>query len=497
MASGWRLAEWRIRMIDSIGQHLVVLVAVVFVALPGGGATARAATPSGRPNIVWIVIEDTGVQLGCYGDKRAHTPNIDRLAAQGARFTHCFTHAPVCAPARSGLVTGIYPTTLGSHHMRSKLRRAPKLFTQYLREAGYHVAWPGKTDFNFDPPADFADSRKNWLDDPPPQPFFAYINFTVSHESRIRAGAEAHAKNTARLSADQRHDPAKMVVPPYYPDTPEVRKDIAQYYDIVTAADYRVGDVLDKLKAHGLEDDTVVFFFGDHGWGMPRGKRWIYDSGIHVPLIVRWPGRIKPGSVVDELVSFVDFAPTVLTVAGVDVPREMARHGHTFLGDHEPRACIYAARDRMDETFDRIRAVRTKRYKYIRNYYPQLPYAQTIWYMDKMPTMAAWRRLAAEGGLTGPAAAFFAPAKAPEELYDAQADPHEIHNLIDSPKGEHVAELERLRNALDRWVESSGDVGAVDERQLVKRGIVVDVFPKYEKRYAEGERVRFYPPPPP
>jgi N-sulfoglucosamine sulfohydrolase len=456
-----------------------------------------------RPNIVWIVGEDMGPELGCYGDAQAITPNMDRLAREGARFTRCFTHAPVCAPSRSGLITGRYPTTIGTHHMRSKLIVPPPTFTSLLRKAGYFVAWPGKTDFNFDVPADAFDSTVNWLNKGklPRQPFFAYINFPESHESSIRM-MDKFQRFTADLTSGERHDPAKMAVPPYHPDAPEVRRDLANYYDLVTVVDHKVGAVLKLLESQGVASNTVVIFTGDHGRGLPRSKRWVYDSGIHVPLIVRWPGKIKPGSVREDLVSFIDFAPTMLALAGVagpdlkktthvpggaDSTHELfpPMQGIVFLGsDTQERKYIFAARDRMDETPDRIRAVRNERFKYIRNFEPQLSYAQRIAYMEEMPTMQVWRRLNAEGKLNDVQKLFFAPAKPKEELYDSDADPHEIRNLVDSPK--HQAVLKELRAALDDWIRQTGDLGATPETDLIKRGLVRDVSDRYADRKQEN-----------
>ena len=463
-------------------------------------ATAlRLSAQETRPNIVWIVGEDMGPELGCYGDSQARTPNMDKFAREGARFTRCFTHAPVCAPSRSGLITGQYPTTIGTHHMRSKLIAPPPTFTSLLRQAGYVVSWPGKTDFNFDVPTNAFDSTVNWLqrEQLPREPFFAYINFADSHESSIRM--EDKFKNfTANLRPGERHDPAKMKVPPYHPDVPEVRRDLANYYDLVTAVDRKVGTMLKFLEKKGVADNTVVILTGDHGRGLPRSKRWIYDSGIHVPLIVRWPGKIEPGSVRDDLVSFIDFAPTMLALAGVpqntqdktaripgepeSVPALYApMQGMVFLGPQkQERKYIFAARDRMDETPDRIRAVRNKQFKYIRNFEPQLPYAQRIAYMEEMPTMQAWRRLNGSGELKDAQKLFFAPTKPKEELYDCDADPHEIRNLADSPK--HQAVLKELRAALDRWMNDTRDLGAVSEDELIKRGLVRDMSERYADR---------------
>ncbi len=453
-------------------------------------AALGAAERPERPNIVWIVGEDLGPELGCYGDSYARTPVLDRFAAEGVRFARAFTHSPVCAPSRSGLVTGRYPTSIGSHHMRSKLLEPPPLFTSFLRKAGYHVAWPGKTDFNFDVPAGSFDGTKDWLAEPPPRPFFAYINFPESHESKIRAKDDEFQRLTARLEPSQRHDPALAQLPPYYPDTSETRRDWARYHDLASAVDHRVGGVLAALEKHGLAENTIVFFFGDHGRGLPRGKRWVYDSGIRVPLIVRWPGKIAPGSVREDLVSFMDLAPTVLSLAGVELPVGLA--GRVFLGaggttpDPEP-PYVFAARDRMDETFDRIRAVRDRRFKYIRNFHPELPYAQRIAYMEEMPTMQVWRRLHAEGLLVGPQAHFFAPQKPAEELYDLDKDPHEVENLAALP--ERRAKLEEMRSALDRWIDATVDLGGVSEEELIRRGLVADRREEYAKRREEKLRL--------
>lgn len=464
---------------------------------------ALAAPAAERPNIVWLVGEDMGPELGCYGDPNAITPNMDRLAREGTRFTHCFTHAPVCAPSRSGLITGQYPTTIGTHHMRSHLNNPPPMFTEYLKKAGYTICWPskagfGKTDFNFDVPENAFDVRTDWTQKKPKEPFFGFFNITWSHESKIRADAKTFRELTAKLAPDERHDPAKMVVPPYHPDAPEVRRDLANYYDLVTAVDKKMGEVLDTLEKWGIATNTIVLLTGDHGRGLPRSKRWVYDSGIHVPLIVRWPGKIKPGEVRDDLVSFIDFAPMMLAVAQVQsskskvqspVPGAMdsvkelysPMQGIAFLGPNsKKRQYIFAARDRMDETYDRIRAVRDKQFKYIRNFEPQLPYAQRVAYGEEMPTMQVWRKWNAEGKLNATQKLFFAPRKPKEELYDCNADPYEVNDLAANPK--YADKLKELRAALDKWIEETHDMGAIPETELVKRGIVADRLKEYETR---------------
>lgn len=432
-----------------------------------------SAQTAARPNILWITCEDTSPDLGCYGDPYARTPNLDRLASQGARFTRAFTVAPVCAPSRSCIITGMYPTTIGTHHMRSKGVPPPyvKCFPEYLRAAGYYCTNNVKTDYNFDPPFtawDESSNRASWRNRPrPDQPFFSVINLVMTHESQIRTDAAAFAANTKRLRPEDRHDPSQATLPPYYPDTPVVRNDWSRYYDLVTAMDLRVADILKQLDEDGLPDSTIVVFFGDHGRGLPRAKRWVYDSGIHIPLIVRWPGKIAPGTVREDLVSEIDFAPTMLALAGVPVPKHM--QGQVFLGDRAapPRSHIFAARDRMDETYDIIRAVRDTRYKFIRNFQPGKPYAQYIDYMDQMPTLREMRRLNKEGTLVGPQRNFFLPEKPIEELYDTAADPHEVTNLALKP--EHRQRVESTRGVLERWMKETGDLGLVPEDELKER----------------------------
>lgn len=468
----------------SLANWRFLLLAFVFL-LPL--SFSRAASPSANrlPNIVFIMGEDMGPELGCYGDRNAITPNMDRLAEQGARFTRCFTHAPVCAPSRSGLITGRYPTSIGSHHMRSTLLKPPPLFTDYLKKAGYTIAWPtktpfGKTDFNFAVPPRAFDIKTDWTKDIPKQPFFGFYNITTSHESQIRVPAAQFAKQTARLKPSERRDPAKMQLPAYYPDAPEVRRDLANYYELVTAVDYQVGVVLDALEKAGIAENTIVILSGDHGRGLPRSKRWVYNQGIHVPLIVRWPGHIKPGMVRDDLVCFLDFAPTLLSIAGGEVPKEM--HGQVILGSKQApeRKYIFAARDRMDETYDRIRTVRGKHFQYIRNFHPELPYAQRVAYGELMPTLQVWRKLHAEGKLNAVQDQFFAATKPREELYEVDSDPDEVKNLANDPK--YKDKLMELRSALDRWLEETKDLGAVPERELIKRGLVADRLAEYEKR---------------
>jgi len=437
-----------------------------------------------QPNILWVSCEDISPDLGCYGDSYAVTPNIDKLAAQGVRYTNVYTNAGVCAPSRSGLITGMYPTSIGTHHMRCNgvPPAEVKCFSEYLRASGYYCTNNSKTDYQFAPPTtawDESSGKAHWRNRSEGQPFFAVFNFTTSHESQIRNRSEGMLKRLASLEPHERHDPAKIRrsdLPPYYPDTPVVRKDWAQYYDIITLMDKQVGDILKQLEDDGLADNTIVWFWGDHGRGLPRAKRWIYDSGIHAPLIIsvpeKWrkhaspnkPAALKPGTVNDDLIAFIDFAPTMLSLAGVKIPQYI--QGKAFLGSQkaEPREYVFAARDRMDEAYDVIRAVRDKRYKYIRNYMPHLTRGQDIEYMNQMPTMQEMRRLNAEGELKGPEKQYFEPTKPVEELYDTLNDPHEVNNLAADAKYKDV--LERMRQVHQEWMRETSDLGLIPEPEF-------------------------------
>lgn len=420
-----------------------------------------------RPNILWISCEDISPDLGCYGDNYADTFHLDCLAKQGCRYTSAFVPYPVCAPVRSAVITAMYPSTIGTMHMRTRRKgyeAVPppyvKCFPEYLRAAGYYCTNNVKTDYQFNSPFttwDQCSKKAHWRNRPDGTAFFSVFNLTVSHESR------AWPKKGEKLI----HHPAMAEVPPYYPDTRIVRENLARYYDNITKMDRQAGRILQELEDDGLTDNTVVFFWSDHGRGLPRCKRWIYDSGIHVPLIVRWPGKLKAGTICSNLINLIDLGPTVMSIAGVKIPPYM--QGRAFLGEQKGklRKYIFAGRDRMDNSDDHVRCVRDKRYKYIRNFMPERPYAWPIAYRDRMPIMKEWRRLNAEGKLKGPQKLFFQETKPVEELYDVLADPHEINNLADSPG--HQGELKHLRAVLEKWIKSSGDLGGIPEDELIER----------------------------
>ena len=466
----------------------------------GGTCVAQlvsASQETRRPNILWIVAENISPDLGCYGDTYARTPVADELAIEGTLFTGAFSVSGVCAPSRSALATGMYPTSIGTMQMRTRVVPPAnvKCFTEALRAAGYYCCNDGKTDYQFEAPfTAWAHNapEAHWRNRPrEDQPFFAVFNHRVCHESQIRVLPKQRGENIRRLRPDQFHDPSKADLPPYYPDTPLVRLDWARYHDNLTAFDHQAGDLLRQLDEDGLAGNTAVFLFGDHGRGLSRAKRWVYDSGIRVPLIVRWPGVLDPGSVSDRLVSFVDFGPTVLSIAGVDIPQ--AVQSTAFLGGRAgpERHYIYASRDRMDETYDRIRAVRDSRFKYLRNYQPEKPYAQHIGFMDQMPTMREWRRLHSDGRLEG-SQRLFLQAKPPEELYDTVADPHEIRNLAADPA--HAGTLSRMRAAVEGWIRVVGDQGEVPEFLMMERMRPGGRYRRPEKvrigAWSEGEGTR-------
>lgn len=419
-----------------------------------------------KPNILWLIAEDFSPDLGCYGNKLVRTPNLDRLAAEGVRFTRAFVTAPVCSASRSAIVTGMYQTTVGGHNHRShrddnyRLPAGVRPFTHYLREAGYHssnleriagIGGTGKTDFNFNVENVF--DGKDWRDRKAGQPFYAQINLSETHRAFSRF-------------PEHPVDPARVQLPPCYPDHPAIRLDWATYLDDAQHLDVKVGKVLKRLEEDGLADDTIVVFFGDHGQPMPRGKQFLYEAGIHIPLIMRVPKKYAmesyaAGGVNSDLVSSIDITATTLQFAGVEPPSNM--EGRVLFGPAvKKRDYIIAARDRCDETVDRIRCVRDQRFKYIRNFYPDRPYTQPNVYKDvQYPPLRVMRDLHAQGKLTGAAALFMASKRPAEELYDLEADPHEINNLAAKPV--HQQRLAAMRGILDRWIRETGDKGAIPE----------------------------------
>ena len=450
---------------------------------------AAAQATSERPNILWITVEDMSPRLPAYGDSTVSTPHISRLAEEGIVYENAFVVAPVCAPSRASILTGLYPTSFGAQHMRTMRRTSSiddvtdpellaiptyeavpppevKAFTEYLRAAGYYTTNNSKEDYQFTTPVtawDASSDTAHWRNRPDPeQPFFAVFNFTTTHESRVWR----HADDPWLI------DTAKVEVPPYYPDTPVIRRDVARHYNNIHVMDGEVGEILQQLEEDGLTDETIIFFYSDHGDGLPRAKRWLYDSGLHVPLIVRFPeGRFPDGQEAgareDDLVSLIDLPPTMLSLLGLPIPAYM--QGQAFLGAAKaaPRRYIYAAKDRMDPALDNARAVRDKRFKYIYNHHPERPFVQFLPYRDQMALMQELHRLNEADELEGPPALWFRETKPPEELYDTAADPHEIRNLAGDST--YTAKLHALRAAFRVWERQTGDLGLIPETTLVKK----------------------------
>lgn len=419
-----------------------------------------------QPNILWLTSEDHGPEMGCYGDLLARTPNIDALAAKGMIFKRAWSVAPVCAPARTAIISGMYPSSTGGIHMRSMvpMPNGTKMFPELLRASGYYCTNNSKTDYNLKEPNkvwDESSNKAHWKNRVSGKPFFAVFNSTKSHESQIRT--RPHTIIT---------DPAKLRVPAYHPDTPEVRQDWAQYYDKVSEADADAGRHLKDLAAAGLAEDTIVFYYGDHGSGMPRSKRWPSNSGLHVPMVVyfpkKWehlaPAEYIAGGQSDRMVSFVDLAPTVLSLAGIKPPEWL--QGNAFAGPYQslPQPFLYGQRGRMDERMDLVRSVTDGRFVYLRNYMPHFSQAQRVAYQFETPTTQVWHDLFAAGKTNEAQSIFWKIPKATEELYDLTNDRDEVLNLAMSP--DHTAVLAKLRTALREHILKVNDVCFLPEREM-------------------------------
>lgn len=448
--------------------HLVTFAAAILVS--------AASFAADRPNILWISCEDISPRLGCYGDSTARTPNLDHLAKGGIRYTNAFSCHGVCAPSRTGIITAHYPIAIGANHMRSRTSLPPhiKLFPQYLRQAGYYCTNNSKTDYNlnWDQKATWDESsgKAHWKNrQDKNQPFFSVFNLTMTHESKIwKSGWQGVISD---LKESDRHRPEDMIVPPLYPDTLAVREDIARLADIITVMDQKVGQILMELDDAGLTENTIVMFWSDHGDGLPRAKRWPYDSGTKVPLIARVPEKYKahaavgtPGSTDDRLINLIDLGPTVLSLAGVDMPEGIS--GQPFLGRQQPtdREFIYGARDRIDERFDLVRTVRNRNFRYVRNLMPWRPALQNITYSEQNATRQEMRKLLAEGKLAPQSAQWFKTPRPAEELYDLNADPWELVNLAKDPA--HEATLKALSAECDRWQLEVRDAHLLPEVML-------------------------------
>ena len=485
----------------------VYRIVLAFAAASLFTAAGLAQTPAGdlssvphagadAPNILLILAEDIGPDLACYGTPLVRTPNLDALAARGVRYQNFFTTAPVCSTSRSALMTGMYQTTIGAHQHRTwqwnkqPLPPGVHMITDYFRAAGYFTCnlapdaradkgakkqkgpsgsrGAGKTDFNFLTPRPPFDGN-NWNQRARGQPFFAQITIQETHKGPgWPLARQVFGKDCI--------PPDKVKLPPYYPDHPVARDEYANYLDAIMLMDRYVGELLARLEADGLAKNTIVAFMGDNGQCLFRSKQFLYDGGLHLPLLIAWPDRRRAGSVDDRLISHIDLSAALIGMAGIKpLP---AMQGRDFLDPATPRrAHVFAARDRMDESTDRMRAVRTARFKYIRNYFPAIPYQQHNAYKERSyPTWNLVKELAHEGKLTPEAALFTSATKPIEELFDLQADPHEVKNLAGDPA--HTATLKELRGLVDAWVRDTKDQGVYNEDPL-------DIYRGYNGRLPE------------
>lgn len=427
---------------------------------------SRMGAASDRPNIIWLLGEDIGPLLGCYGNNLVRTPNLDKLAASGVKFTNAFTTAPVCSSSRSAFNVGLYQIHTGAHHHRSHrqdgfvLPPYAKLISHRLHDAGYFTCnvrkfaegaqGTGKTDYNFT--VSNAWDGTHWNQRKAGQPFYAQVNFQEPHKGP--------AFTEARKQKDL-VDPKSVPLPPYYPDDPIVRDEIANFYDAINLLDKKVGMLFEALDRDKALDNTVIFFMGDNGRCLIRGKQWCYTAGVHVPMIMKWPGVTKPGSVNDELTLSLDMTATTLMAAGVEIPEPF--HGTPIIGPkHKTRDHLFTARDRCDMTLDRIRSVRTKRYNFIRNFMPERPYTQHNDYILKSyPTFTVLKKWHEAGKLNATQSLFMAPRKPDVELYDRQSDPHEVNNLAAKPEMKKL--VTDMDGRLQAWLKAMDDKGAIPE----------------------------------
>ncbi|MCZ6672190.1 MAG: sulfatase-like hydrolase/transferase [Verrucomicrobia bacterium] len=494
--------------------QLLVTLAVMIIFTACG--VDRAATPSpedsaeaqqdrpvrhtqGKPNILWISLEDITPMMGCYGDEYARTPVFDSLAAEGIRYTKAHSVAPVCSTSRSSIITGMYPNSLGTLHHRSNTQPSEfaKMFPSLLIEAGYYTSNNYKEDYNMGGdtgvPGDTRSNTSNekedvawhesskhahWRNRPDKeQPFFSVFNFIECHSSITKYSEDEIVKERLnRLKLEDFHDPEKAPIPPFNPDVPEFRKAWSRYYDAVTQVDYRAGEVIDQLKEDGLWEDTIIFVWSDHGVGMPRGKHTLWEQGTHVPLIARFPKKYQhlapaaPGSVVDGLVTLMDLGPSTLSLAGLDIPKHM--QGRPLLskngsGEIEYRDYAFSMRDRLDTRFEMVRSVRDQRYRYQRNFFPHLPFKPYEDYEFGASVVQKWAGLARQGKLTGPQEMLAMRFKPVEELYDSEGDPYLVNNVAADPK--YAAVLKRMRGQLHDWMLESRDIAILEETEMLGR----------------------------
>ena len=463
------------------GKFIGLLVLVLAISQCSNEETAKSEQASGpklpqKPNILWLVAEDLSAIIPPFGDNTVATPNLTRLADEGIRYTQVYSSSGVCAPSRAAIATGMYQNRIGAQHMRTTniadfgvegivpYEAVPpayvKMHSQYFREAGYYASNNAKEDYQFRKTVtawDDSSRSAHWRNRAEGQPFFSVFNFGITHESQVWA----QAGNP--LLVDEN---LEVPIPPYLPDSEIGRKDVRQVYSNIVAMDQQVGEILNQLEEDGLLDSTIIFWYSDHGGPLPRQKRLLYDSGIHLPLIIRFPDQYRAGEIDDQLISFVDFKSTILSLAGIEPPTYV--DGRAFLGEYAAstsRDYVHAAADRFDSEYDTIRAVRDKRFKYLRNFNPEKPYYLPLTYREQMPVMQELLRMRDAGQLNETQAQWFRTSKEEEELFDTENDPYELNNLAgDTSYAEKLAEL---RNELDNWMSYIDDKGLMPEVDLI------------------------------
>ena len=452
-------------------QLLILFITVVLISCDNRTANLQ-------PNILWITCEDLSPILGCYGDRVANTPNIDLFAQNAVRFTNAYASAPICTPARSSLITGVYASSMGTHHLRGVVPKSDKIkcFTEFLRERGYYCTNNVKEDYNFITPEEAWDESSDsahWRNRKPEQPFFSVFNFMVTHQSQTRYGIEKLNEINSTLDEKDRINPDDVEIPPYYPDTPIVRNNIASLYTQVHIMDKKFQEIINQLEEDGLRENTIIFFYSDHGTGLPRGKGYLHDTGIKVPLIIEFPEKYnhyspaKAGAFSDELVNFIDFPPTVLSLTGIDPPKHM--QGNPFLGQYKKDSNDYVVsiRDRRDEVLMFSRSIRTDKYHYIRNFLPHRPRMQRNFYSEITPIRQELRRLDNLGLLQSNEDWLMEDSVPVDELYDTETDPHELNNL--AQEAEHLEIMELLKRNLFSWMVETKDLGLVPEYEMIEK----------------------------
>ena len=464
-------------------KRRIALMVLAMSALVLSRAAYVEASKPDRPNILWLVMEDTSTySIGCYGDRYAHTPNIDRIAAGGIRYTRAFSTNSSCAPSRSSLITGVPAACLGTGNQRSShdIPDFIKGFPSFLREVGYYTSNYKKTDYNTS--AEKRLIKESWTrqggrygDRPKGQPFFSVINFADSHQSRemVWSYEKYLADIRDKLSEEEQHVIEEASIPPYFPQTPISKRQMARVYDCTTMVDKRMGAVLEKLEKDGLADDTIIFIYADHGEGIPRAK-CSPVFGYQIPLIVKFPKKYQhlapsaPGTVCNDIVTFEDFGPTLINLAGGKIPKYMK--GHVFLGKDRvagARRYTFGSVHRTAEVIRNSRTIRTDRYQYNRNYMPHISEMHGTAYFDPAEITKEIETCYKKGMLTGAALDFADPTTPPEELYDVKNDPHKIRNLVDSP--EHMSILTELRANMRQEILRRRDVMFLPEYEMAVR----------------------------